>query len=142
MLFSNRLRNSSRGFEVSQDRIRRQAERAPAFPIRLKVQPGKQVTLRHVERRLERGRDRPIDRKQADKRPKQQCAIDQHAAQDPGGPGRRARLADRLRCRGENGQSSNSLHEAGFNLPAHATFCVQRLESRSNTVRNTMIIRR
>src|SRR5258708_39221097 len=80
-----------------------------------------QGALRHIGRRLERGRDRPIDRKQADKRPKQQCAVDQHAAQNPSGPGPRVMPADRLR-RGENGQSSNSLSKlvstCGFKKPS------------------------
>src|SRR3989442_4477208 len=39
------------------------------------------MTLRHINCRFERGRDGPIDRKQADERPEQQCSIDEHPAQ-------------------------------------------------------------
>ena len=80
MLFSKRFRNSSRTVEVCEDRVRRQAERAPALPVRLEIEPGDQMALGDVDRDLERGRDRPVDREQADEGPEDQRAIDQHAA--------------------------------------------------------------
>ena len=45
-LFMKRLRNSSRTVEVCEDRVGRQAERAPALPVRLEVDPGDEVALR------------------------------------------------------------------------------------------------
>ena len=69
----------ARGRDV-EDRVRRQAERAPAFPVRLEVEPGDQMALGDVGRRLERGRDGPVDREQADEGPEDQRGIDEDPA--------------------------------------------------------------
>ena len=73
MLFVKRFEELVAHRRGLEDRVRRQAERAPALPVRAEVDPRDEMALRDVDRRLERGRDRPVDREQADERPEEQA---------------------------------------------------------------------
>ena len=95
----------------SADRVGRQAERAPAFPIRMEVVPRHEMALGNVDGRLKRGRDGPIDREQADEGPKQQCGVDEGPRRDAPQPSARVTF---VRCRGRrkrDGQTGSFIFE-------------------------------
>src|SRR5262249_47228560 len=80
MLLAKRSRNSWRAVETSPMRSgERPSERHPP-PVRLEVEPGDQMALRDVDRRLERRRERPVDGKQRDQRPQREQGVDHGAA--------------------------------------------------------------